>query len=70
MFMTNKTTSPKIDGYENREDNHNWEQKDKMQGNSNMKDISIDPENTERNMETEGFIFIPNESEDNRKNQF
>lgn len=34
-----------------------------------MKDISIDPENTERNMEIEDFIFIPNESEDNRKNQ-
>ena len=30
-----------------------------MQGNSNMKDISIDPENTERNMEIEDFIFIP-----------
>lgn len=30
MFMTNKTTSPKIDGYENREDNHNWEQKRKI----------------------------------------
>ena len=28
--MTNKTTSPKIDGYENREDNHNWEQKRKI----------------------------------------